>query len=88
MKEVWIRLLSRDGGRVEDMQHDVDLAEFGGTVPAVGDRIVEMLKGDSRAYRVVERLFETGSREPYINLILERADLADIRHLPRFASDR
>jgi len=81
-----VRLLSKSGDRIDDMQEDLDPSDFGGTIPAVGDRFVQLLKGGCEAYRVVERLFDAGSHFKAVSLVVERASTADIEHLPRFSS--
>ncbi|CAN7358374.1 hypothetical protein [Rhizobium sp. LjRoot258] len=85
MKNVWVRLLYQNGKGIEDGQHDVSLEDFGGTVPAVGDRIALMVR-PTKFVRVVGRVFEAdGGNSPYINLIVRTEDGEDLQDLPRFS---
>ncbi|MGO8067956.1 hypothetical protein [Rhizobium leguminosarum] len=85
--EVSIRLLYQTPKGIEDGQHDVSLANFGGTVPMVGDRIAIMLVPMPRFVRVVDRIFEAeGGNHSYINLIVEEVDGEDVSDLPRFSN--
>jgi hypothetical protein len=84
--DFYIRLLSKVGDRIEDMHEDLDPTDFGGTIPAVGDRFVQLLKGGCEGYRVVERIFDAGSHFKAVSLVVERTSTADIGHLPRFSS--
>ena len=66
-----IRLLCRDKrGNIDDMKDDYNLEDFGGVLPAVGDRIVEpgVTRGLDRrepenrtVYTVEERYFQPRS---------------------------
>jgi len=86
--DFYIRLLTRRGDRIEDMCEDLDPADFGGTVPAVGDRFVQLLKGGCEGYRVVERIFDAGSHFKAVSLVVERTTTDDLEHLPRFDRTR
>jgi hypothetical protein len=86
MSDFYIRLLLKQDGRIEDKQEDLDPVDFGGTVPAVGDRFVQLLKGGCEGYRVVERIFDAGAHFKVASLVVERTSVADIEHLPRFST--
>jgi hypothetical protein len=88
MSDFYIRLLLKQDGRIEDMREDLDPADFGGTVPAVGDRFVQLLKGGCEGYRVVERIFDAGSHFKAVSLVVERTSTTDLEHLPRFDRSR
>ena len=81
MKDVTIRIYFRSSdGKVEDAQHDCELSNFGGVLPAVGDRILNpgVLQGRDRydpgnreIWTVVGRMFNPRDNEDYIALIVE-----------------
>ena len=81
----YMRFLLKRGDQIEDAQFDPDPLDFGGHLPAVGDRIVRFLRGGNEGYRVVERIFDVGSRHKTANLVVERVSMTDIERLPRFA---
>ncbi|GHE49914.1 hypothetical protein GCM10019059_06450 [Camelimonas fluminis] len=88
MADVWIRLLISRGNGIEDAQETIPLSDFGGHIPSVGDRVVEMLRPRNTAYRVVERIFETNAadrKNTYIGLVVEPAVMSDLEAMPRFA---
>lgn len=80
-----VRLLLKRNGKVSDDLFDADDGDFCGMMPAIGDRIVHMLKGGVEGYRVVDRIFEMGGRADYVTLIVEEESTKDINRLGRFA---
>lgn len=86
--DFYIRLLVKKNGRIEDMGESIYLDDFGGHLPAIGDRFVQMLKGENDGYRVVDRIFDTGHRSRAMSIILERISMSDIDHIPRFDASR
>ena len=81
-----IRLLFKSGAKISDDLYDVEPADFGGHLPAIGDRIVQMLKVGCEGYRVTDRIFETGSSNTkYVSLVVEEDPLHDLADLRRFS---
>ena len=81
-KELTIRLFSIDGEGVwQDEQHDYELENFGGHLPAVGDIILEegVLSGldrndpkNRRLMTVKHRVFNAGDNPDYIALVVDK----------------
>lgn len=78
-----LRLFLRRNGKIEDMKHDISLADYGGVAPAIGDRFVEVVKPGPDIYRVVDRIFDTIG-DGYIMLVLEETEGSDLSHLTRY----
>ena len=81
MHNVTIRIYFRNSdGTVEDGQQDCGLQNFGGVLPAIGDRILDSGVPQGRDRRnpvnreiwtVVGRMFNPRDNEDYIALIVE-----------------
>jgi hypothetical protein len=84
MSDFAIRLLLKQGDKIKDVLYDVNPEDFCGAIPAIGDRVVQMLQGDCEGYRVTDRIFETGATEKYVTLVLEEDPLADLQGTNRF----
>lgn len=79
--ELTIRLhFQREGGAIEDAEHDFRLAEFAGILPSIGDQILypgvrsglardEL--GNRRLLTVVGRVFNPRDLKDYVALIVE-----------------
>ncbi len=70
------RLYARGaGGRLEDLQHDIDLSECAGVCPVKGDHIVASKVGDSGTlWEVTDRYFKARGLDDYVVLIVEERD--------------
>lgn len=81
MEEVTIRIYHRkDDGSLVDGQEDYDLAFFGGTLPAIGDLIVNPAAsagvdrydpGNRTVWAVVGRVFNPRDMKDYVALVVE-----------------
>lgn len=65
----------RSDGCLEDLQHDIDLAELGGVCPAPGDRIVaSAAQADGTGgtiWEVVQRYFQPRGLNDYVVLVVD-----------------
>ncbi|QTN20844.1 hypothetical protein HZ989_07310 [Brevundimonas sp. AJA228-03] len=70
------RLYARGAeGRLEDLQHDIDLSECAGVCPMKGDHIVASKVGQSGTlWEVQERYFKARGHDDYVVLIVEERD--------------
>lgn len=70
------RLYARGaGGRLEDLQHDIDLSECAGVCPVKGDHIVASKAGQSGTlWEVQGRYFKVRGHDDYVVLIVEERD--------------
>jgi hypothetical protein len=81
MKDAVIRILYRSkDGLIQDFQDEHDLSRFAGTIPIIGDQILDpgVVQGKSRyelqnrrLLSVVGRVFNPRDNENYIALIVE-----------------
>ena len=71
-----LRLYSRRAdGRLEDMQHDIDLSECAGVCPVVGDHILASVHGDAGTlWEVRARYFKTKGQDDYVVLVVDERD--------------
>lgn len=82
---ITIRLLIKKGDKIEDVSDDIDPDEFGGFIPAIGDRVVFHRKPHNDYYRVIERIFDSGfSHDSYVGLVVEEISGSDLDRLGRF----
>lgn len=70
------RLYARGaGGRLEDLQHDIDLSECAGVCPTAGDHIVGSRVGESGTlWEVTGRYFKARGHGEYVVLIVQERD--------------
>lgn len=81
MTDLTIRVHYRDeAGWIEDVQLDMDLSEFGGVLPSIGDTILKpyTLLGQDRSdpanreiWTVVQRVFNPRDQKDYVALVVE-----------------
>ena len=71
-----IRLYARNAsGRLEDLQHDLDISECAGVCPVPGDHIVASKVGDSGTlWEVKGRYFKARGHDDYVVLVVQERD--------------
>lgn len=81
-----VRVYIREGRQLIDDGEDYNSDLFGGNIPCIGDTIMYFNKGGSSyRYKVVERSFEIGFRDPsYIMIVLEKVPLGEYAEMVRY----
>ena len=87
MSEVVIHLYCRQSdGTIEDAQHTFDLSDFGGFLPAVGDKILDPgapaslerhVPENRRLWTVVDRVFNPRDTKDFVALVIESCPVSD-----------
>src|SRR3954467_3155501 len=87
MNEVTIHLYCRlANGKIEDAQHTFDLSDFGGFLPAVGDKILDPgvpaslerhVPENRRLWTVVDRVFNPRDTKDFVALVIESCPVSD-----------
>jgi hypothetical protein len=87
MNEVTIHLYCRlTSGKIEDAQHTFDLSDFGGFLPAVGDKILDPgvpaslernVPENRRLWTVVDRVFNPRDTKDSVALVIESCPVSD-----------
>jgi hypothetical protein len=87
MSEVVIHLYCRrSDGTIEDAQHTFDLSDFGGFLPAVGDKILDPgvpaslerhVPENRRLWTVVDRVFNPRDTKDFVALVIESCPVSD-----------
>ena len=87
MNQVRIHLYCRSAnGKIEDAQHTFDLSDFGGFLPAVGDKILDPgvpaslerhVPENRRLWPVVDRVFNPRDTKDFVALVIESCPVSD-----------
>src|SRR4051794_24562788 len=73
-------------GKIEDAQHTFDLSDFGGFLPAVGDKILDPgvpaslerhVPENRRLWTVVDRVFNPRDTKDFVALVIESCPVSD-----------